>query len=204
MQTIYLIDDDPAVRDSLSVLLEQHDYAVRTFSAADEFLAAARPDWQGCAVVDLRMPAKDGLALQEEMVSRGLLIPVVFLTGHGDIPATVRAMKSGAVDFLTKPVRGETLLSSLRSAFEVAFQLDDKQQKNREAQAAVDGLTEREREVMKLVAKGMSNKEVARELGISHRTVEIHRARVMRKTGAASEMDLFQILQVASDMPRIA
>jgi RNA polymerase sigma factor (sigma-70 family) len=204
MKMIYLVDDDPAVRDSLTLLLEQQDFVVQSFPSADAFLQAARPDWHGCAIVDLRMPAKDGLALQEEMSARGLLVPVVFLTGHGDIPATVRAMKSGAVDFLTKPVKGDTLLASIRSALEVATRLDDKQQKNQAAVQAVDALTEREREVMRLVAQGLSNKEIARELGISHRTVEIHRARVMRKTGAESEMDLFQILQVASDKPRIA
>lgn len=204
MQKIFLVDDDAAVRDSLGLLLEQQGYAVDAYANADAFLAAAKPDSHGCAIVDLRMPVKDGLALQEDMVARGLLIPVVFLSGHGDIPATVRAMKHGAVDFLTKPVTSETLMSAIRSAFEVASQLDDKQQKNRAAQAAVEALTEREREVMRFVANGLSNKEIARELGISHRTVEIHRARVMRKTGASSEMELFQILQVASDAPRIA
>lgn len=204
MQTIYLIDDDPAVRDSLSLLLEQQDFAVQAYASADEFLQAARPDWQGCAIIDLRMPAKDGLALQQEMAGRGLLIPVVFLTGHGDIPATVMAMKSGAVDFLTKPVKGDTLLASIRSAMQVAAQLGDKQRKNQAAMQAVDGLTERERQVMRFVAQGLSNKETARELGISHRTVEIHRARVMRKTGATSEMELFQLLQVAGDAPHIA
>lgn len=203
MHKIYLIDDDPAVRDSLALLLEQEDYDVQAFESADAFLDAAQPDWRGCAIVDLRMPAKDGLALQEEMVELGLLLPVVFLTGHGDIPATVLAMKRGAVDFLTKPVKAAALVASIRQALQVSESLDAQSQKSHAAQATVETLTEREREVMHLVAKGRSNKEIARALGISHRTVEIHRARVMRKTGARSEMDLFQLLQVAETRPHV-
>ena len=194
MHKIYLIDDDPAVRDSLALLLEQENYEVHAYESADAFLDAAQPEWRGCAIVDLRMPAKDGLSLQEEMAELGLLLPVVFLTGHGDIPATVRAMKGGAVDFLTKPVKAATLVASIRQALQVSESLEAQSQKSHAAQATVDTLTDREREVMQLVAKGRSNKEVARSLGISHRTVEIHRARVMRKTGARSEMDLFQLL----------
>lgn len=203
MTTIHLIDDDPAVRDSLTLLLEQEGYAVQTFDSADAFLEAARPDWRGCAIVDLRMPSKDGLALQEEMVELGLLLPVVFLTGHGDIPATVQAMRRGAVDFLTKPVKAAELVASIRQALQVAELLQEQSQKSEAANAAVDTLTDREREVMQRVAKGLSNKEIARELGISHRTVEIHRARVMRKTGARSEMDLFQLLQTAEARPHV-
>lgn len=203
MHKIYLVDDDPAVRDSLALLLEEEKYEVHAYESADAFLTAAQPEWRGCAIVDLRMPAKDGLALQEEMAELGLLLPVVFLTGHGDIPATVRAMKGGAVDFLTKPVKAATLVASIRQALQVSESLDIQSQKSHAAQATVDTLTDREREVMQLVAKGRSNKEVARALGISHRTVEIHRARVMRKTGARSEMDLFQLLQVAEARPQV-
>lgn len=203
MSKIYLVDDDPAVRDSLSLLLEHEGFEVQAFDGADAFLDAAQPEWRGCAIVDLRMPAKDGLALQEEMVELGLLLPVIFLSGHGDIPATVQAMKRGAVDFLTKPVRAQVLVASIRAALKVSESLDAQCRKSQAARTAVDTLTEREREVMHLVAQGRSNKEVARVLGISHRTVEIHRARVMRKTNARSEMDLFQLLQAAESRLRV-
>jgi len=203
MSKIYLVDDDPAVRDSLALLLEQDGYEVRAFENADAFLDAAQPDWQGCAIVDLRMPAKDGLALQEEMVELGLLLPVIFLSGHGDIPATVRAMRCGAVDFLTKPVTAADLVASIRAALKLSESLEAQSRKSHAARSAVDTLTEREREVMHLVAQGRSNKEIARALGISHRTVEIHRARVMRKTNARSEMELFQLLQTAKMQMRV-
>ena len=203
MSKIYLVDDDPAVRDSLTLLLEHEGFEVRAFDGADAFLDAAQPEWRGCAIVDLRMPSKDGLALQEEMVELGLLLPVIFLSGHGDIPATVQAMKRGAVDFLTKPVGAQALVASIRAALTVSDSLDAQSRKSQAARTAVDTLTEREREVMHLVAQGRSNKEVARVLGISHRTVEIHRARVMRKTNARSEMDLFQLLQAAESRLRV-
>lgn len=203
MSKIYLVDDDPAVRDSLTLLLEHEGFEVEPFEGADAFLDAAQPEWRGCAIVDLRMPSKDGLALQEEMVELGLLLPVIFLSGHGDIPATVQAMKRGAVDFLTKPVGAQALVASIRAALRVSDSLDAQSRKSQAARTAVDTLTEREREVMHLVAQGRSNKEVARVLGISHRTVEIHRARVMRKTNARSEMDLFQLLQAADSRLRV-
>ena len=203
MNNIYLVDDDPAVRDSLALLLEQERYEVRTFESADAFLSTVQADWRGCAIVDLRMPAKDGLVLQEEMAELGLLLPVIFLTGHGDIPATVQAMKRGAVDFLTKPVTAQALVASIRAALKVSDSRHAQSQKSQAARSAVDTLTEREREVMQLVAQGRSNKEVARVLGISHRTVEIHRARVMRKTNARSEMDLFQLVQAAEARQRV-
>lgn len=203
MSKIYLVDDDPAVRDSLALLLEQEGFEVQAFEGADALLGAAQPEWRGCAIVDLRMPSKDGLALQEEMTELGLLLPVIFLSGHGDIPATVQAMKQGAVDFLTKPVTAQALVASIRTALKVSESLHAQSQKSQAARTAVNTLTEREREVMHLVAQGRSNKEVARVLGISHRTVEIHRARVMRKTSARSEMDLFQLLRASESRLRL-
>lgn len=191
--TIYVVDDDPAVRDSLTLLLEQEEMTVEAFDSAEAFLAACRPTLQRCAIVDIRMPGMDGMQLQAELSRRGLDLPIIFLTGHGDIPMSVRAIKAGAVDFLTKPVTGAVLLDSVRQAMRESAQLSLRAEANQTATACVASLTDREREVMALAVAGLSNKEMARRLGISHRTVEIHRARVMHKTGAETVLDLARI-----------
>ncbi|MFC5300351.1 response regulator transcription factor [Azospira restricta] len=190
---IYVVDDDAAVRDSLTLLLEQEELAVESFDSAEAFLAACRPAPRRCAVVDVRMPGMDGLQLQAEMARRGIAVPIVFLTGHGDIPMSVRAIRAGAVDFLTKPVTALALVDSVRRAMGESEQLSLRAEANQTAEARVASLTEREREVMLLAVGGLSNKEIARRLGISHRTVEIHRARVMHKTGAGSVLELARI-----------
>jgi len=196
-RTVFLVDDDAAVRDSLSLLLEQHGLSVRCYPGAQEFLAACGPQTRGCAVLDLRMPGKDGLWLQEEIARRDIPLPVVILTGHGDIPTTVKAVKAGAVDFLTKPVRSEVLLASIRAAFERADALARQLGEVHAAGSVLARLTAREHEVIALAARGSSNKEIARVLGISFRTVEIHRAHVMHKTGARTVMELAHLLEVA-------
>lgn len=188
--SVFLVDDDPAVRDALSLLLEAEGYTVETHASAALFLAACKPESFGCVVMDLRMPGMDGIQLQEEMARRGYLLPIIFLSGHGDIPTSVRAIKAGAVDFLTKPVVGTELLQRIAAALNVAKRRQAEASQSARAASLLAGLTEREREVMQLVVAGLPNKKIAMKLGISHRTVEIHKAHVMRKTGAANALEL--------------
>lgn len=193
-ETVYVVDDDPAVRESLTLLLEQEDFIVVAYDSAEAFLAACPPAGS-CAIVDIRMPGMDGMELQNELSRRGLHLSVIFLTGHGDIPLSVRAIKAGAVDFLTKPVTGAALLESVRAAVEEGRRLSSRAEASQTAAACVANLTEREREVMALAVGGLPNKEIARRLGISHRTVEIHKARIMHKTGAETLLDLARIAE---------
>lgn len=197
--TVYVVDDDPAIRDSLSLLLEQEDMTVVGYESAAAFLndiEILTP--RCCAIVDIRMPDIDGLQLQAEIINRGILLPVIFLTGHGDIPMSVRAIKSGAMDFLTKPISGHALLESVHVALLESERLFSQAEANHSARSVLESLTDREREVMSLAIEGLSNKEIARQLGISHRTVEIHRARVMHKTGADSLVDLVRIAEMGT------
>lgn len=190
---VYIVDDDAAVRDSLTLMIEQAGIAVKSFENAKTFLDAYHPDFFGCIILDVKMPGIDGLRLQEELNWRKVALPIIFLTGHGDIPMSVKAIKNGAVDFLTKPVIRERLLVGVRAAFaEAKKQVSDIAQ-NRAALTCLIKLTEREREVMDLAVKGYTNKEIASYLGISHRTVEIHKSRIMQKTGAENLLDLARI-----------
>jgi FixJ family two-component response regulator len=195
--TVFVVDDDPAVRDALTLLLEQEDVSVETFDCAETFLAAERPVLRSCAIVDLRMPGMDGIQLQAELSRRGVLLPIIFLTSYGDIPLSVRAIKAGAVDFLTKPVTGAALLAAVQAALHDSERLNSQAEASQTAAAQVASLTEREREVMLLAIEGLPNKEVARRLGISHRTVEIHKARIMHKTGAETVLDLARIAEAS-------
>lgn len=190
---VYIVDDDPAVRDSLALLFEQEDVAVEPFDSAESFLSAVRAAPRSCVIVDIRMPGMDGMQLQAELARRGIPLPVIFLTGHGDIPTTVRAIKAGAVDFLTKPVTGAALMAGVRTALRESERLGMRAEAGHTAAACVASLTEREREVMILAVEGLPNKEIARRLGISHRTVEIHKARVMHKTSSDTVLDLARI-----------
>jgi len=191
--TVFVVDDDAAVRDSLTLLLEQEDFVVEAFACAEAFLAACRPTQRSCAIVDIRMPGMDGMQLQSELSKRGIVLPVIFLTGHGDIPLSVRAIKMGALDFLTKPVTGSALMQSVQAALLESDRLNSQSEVVQSAAARIASLTEREREVMALAVEGLPNKEIARRLGISHRTVEIHKARIMQKTGADTLLDLARI-----------
>lgn len=193
--TIFVIDDDPAVRDSLTHMLEQEEFAVETFDSGEAFLAKDKSVPHGCAIVDSRMPGMTGLQLQEEMSRRGLGLPVIFLTGHGDIPTTVQAMRAGAFDFLTKPVAVQALLDTVHKALCEGAKRQSQITANQTALASLQSLTPREREVMAMVAQGLANKEIARQLGISHRTVEQHRASIMNKVGADSLIDLLRVAQ---------
>lgn len=196
--TVFVVDDDPAVRDSLALLLEQEDYAVRTFDNGEAFLAACVDDCPACcAIVDVRMPGMDGLQLQHEMAQRNIPLPVIFLTGEGDIPTSVRAMKAGAVDFLTKPVAAADLLASTQAALAESLRLHAQAQARREAEERLALLTDRERDVMELAIAGYANKEIAAHLGISHRTVEIHKARLLKKTKTTNLIELARLVEAS-------
>lgn len=196
--TVFVVDDDPAVRDSLSLLLEEEDFAVATFNSAEEFLTTFRPAPRCCAIVDMRMPGMDGMQLQGELSRRGILLPLIFLTGHGDIPLCKRAIMAGAFDFLTKPVTAAALMQSVREALLESEKLAAQAELTHTAKTRIGSLTERERQVMALAIEGLTNKEIARRLSISYRTVEIHRARIMYKTGVDNLIDLARIASEAS------
>ncbi|MGJ8620855.1 MAG: response regulator transcription factor [Methylophilaceae bacterium] len=191
--TIFIIDDEPAVRDALSMMVEQEGYHVKAFESAETFLSAYQQEVLGCAVVDVRMLEMSGLALQKLMIERDIYLPIIFLTGHGDIPMSVDAIKSGAFDFLTKPVTRETLLASIRAAIVESDKKLSQHTCVQEARRLLADLTMREKDVLLLAINGFPNKEIARKLNISHRTVEVHKSKIMHKTGAINLLDLASI-----------
>jgi RNA polymerase sigma factor (sigma-70 family) len=190
-RTLYLVDDDAAVCHALSVFLEASRYHVQTFSSAEEFLEVAVKDpLEGVMLLDQRMTGLTGLELQEELVRRGIELPIIFITGHGDVRMSVTAVKAGAIDFLEKPFSNEDLLVSIREAFKHADHYKREHESIAGLQRSLASLTARELEVMQLVVAGMSNKSLAEQLGVSDRTVEVHRSRAMKKMGAASLPDM--------------
>ncbi len=190
---IFVVDDAEDVRDSLAILLETAGYPVRTFASALEFLDVVQPSWRGCVVADVRMPGMSGIELQKEIALRGLRLPVVIITAHADVAMAVAALKAGAVDFIEKPFRDEILLASIRSAL---IMRDDEigRPGGPSVSSRLSSLSTREREVMLLLVAGHPNKVVADRLGISPRTVEVHRAHVMEKTGARTLADLVRMV----------
>jgi FixJ family two-component response regulator len=192
--TVFIIDDDLAVRDSLSLMIEQENLDVRTFDSAETFLISYQPESCGCAIVDIRISGMDGMELHQLLLARNILLPVIFLTGHGDIPMSVQAMKAGAVDFLTKPVTREKLIASIKAAIQKSERLLSEKANHQDALSHLAHLTDRERDVMLLAVQGHPNKHIARQLGISHRTVEIHKSKIMQKTGAINLLDLARIV----------
>ncbi|HPD28924.1 MAG TPA: response regulator transcription factor [Phycisphaerae bacterium] len=191
---VFVVDDDAAVLDSLRFLIESVGLRVRTFSSADEFLAAYTPDQPGCLVLDIRMPGMSGLELQEQLAKRGYTLPVIIITAHGDVPSAVRAMHAGAVDFMSKPFNDQSLLDRVHQA----LAKDARTRRDEAVRAAIAAkvalLTPREREVMDLVVSGMSNKGIAAQLQLSAKTVETHRARVMEKMEAGSVAELVRMV----------
>jgi FixJ family two-component response regulator len=190
---VYVVDDDRSSRQSLEMLIRASGFNVRSFASAREFLAAGRPEAPGCLVLDVRMPGLTGLELQRELARAGGGLPIIFMTGHGDIPMSVQAMKAGAVEFLTKPFREDAMLRAITLAIEgdrAAFQ---ERQGLAELQRRHARLTPREREVMASVVTGRLNKQVAAELGAAEKTIKAHRARVMRKMEAGSLADLVRM-----------
>ena len=196
--TVFVIDDDPAVRESLSRLIRVAGYPVECFDGADAFLAACREDRPGCLVSDVRMPGMSGLELQEQMRTEGASMPVIMLTGYGDVPAAVRAFRGGALDFLQKPFEPEVLLVRIAEAFEKDARAREAAAREAAVASRLARLTPREREVMSLVIEGKANKVIAFDLGISERTVELHRGRMMRKIGARSVAELIRKVALRS------
>jgi len=198
---VYLVDDDPSIRSSLSRLLRAVGYEVATFESAGAFLAEASPDDRGCLVLDITMPVMDGLTLQEKMNERGLDLPIVFITGFGNVSASVKALKGGAVDFLEKPFDDDELLE----AIELAIERGEAFRSQRDARSIVkqklDELTPREYQILTHVVAGFLNKVTARELDVSEKTVKVHRGRVMTKMGARSLADLVRMAETAGVEP---
>jgi FixJ family two-component response regulator len=194
---VHVVDDDEAVRSSLKLLLKSAGLSTRAYSSAAEFLAAYEDDRPGCLVLDIRMPGMNGLELQDELNRRGAMIPVIFITGHGDVPMAVEAMQRGAMDFLQKPFRDEDLIDRVRKA----LALDRRnrvQLKSRQAiRSRLAILSPREMQVLRLLTLGKSNKQMAGDLGVSQRTVEIHRAHLMHKMEATSVAQLVRMTLVA-------
>jgi FixJ family two-component response regulator len=183
---VFVIDDDEMIRDGIQSLIRSVGLRVKTFASAQDFMSAKREDAPACLVLDVRMPGLSGLDLQREMSNAGIRIPIIFITGHGDIPMSVRAMKEGALEFLTKPFRGQELLDAVREGVDRDRGSRRDRAELMEIRARFDSLTPRETEVMKLVVAGMLNKQIAFELGTSELTVKTHRAHVMEKTQADS------------------
>jgi FixJ family two-component response regulator len=201
-RTVYVVDDDASVRKSVGRLLRTAGLQVEVFASADEFLAHPPSDESACLLLDLKMPGRNGLELQEALVAARKPIPIVFVSGHGDIPASVRAMKGGAVDFLTKPYSVEELLEAVERAMAKDKRDRREQAQVTELESRARALTPREAEVLRLVVRGLLNKQVAAELGISEKTVKVHRARVMHKMRADSMADLVRMAGRLHPAPR--
>lgn len=197
--TVVVIDDDPAIRDQLAALFTEAGMAVRCFAAAEDFLATYSRMQHACAVVEMVLAGMDGMQLLAALAAREIPLPVVFLTGYGDVPSSVRALKAGAFDFFCKPVCTSALLASVRAGLDAGERLNRHLGRMHDASALLGTLTGREREVLRLAVEGLANKVIARRLGISHRTVEIHKGRIMHKTGAGDLLDLVHLVEACPE-----
>ena len=201
---IVVLDDDPAVRSSVGSLLRSVGFRVETFGGTQDFLTSAIVQAVNCLILDIRLPRVSGLDFQNQLAGAGIHVPIIFMTGHGDIPMTVRAMKAGAVDFLAKPFRDQDMLDAVAIAVEKDMQRRDGDGVAQDQQARYRSLSDRERQVMALATEGLLNKQIAFQLGISEITVKIHRGRVMRKMAAQSFADLVRMaetLGIRGDKP---
>jgi len=191
--TVFIIDDDRGVRESIQDLVESVGLHSESFATPQDFLGSQRADGPSCLVLDVRLPGMSGLDFQRQLADAGVQIPIIFITGHGDIPMTVQAMKSGAVEFLTKPFRDQDLLDAIQQALQRDRTSREQQREIDDLRKRYDTLTAREREVMGLVVSGMLNKQIASELGASETTVKMHRGRVMQKMRAGSVVELLRM-----------
>jgi RNA polymerase sigma factor (sigma-70 family) len=190
--TVYVIDDDASVRDSINLILSLKGMRTQLFSSAEDFLEAYRPEWRGCILTDLQMPGMSGLDLQQALLERGILLPVVVLTAHGDVPTTRVAMKGGAFDFLEKPINDEVLLDVLKNAIREDIHRHAAESAEDALRSRLARLTPREREVLDLLVEGLSHREIAARLTISPRTVEVYKARMMEKLQCRSLAELIR------------
>jgi len=188
--TVFVVDDDPDVCDALATLLRSEGFVVETYLSGPDFLASVKPEQQGCLILDIHLPQISGLDLQQILTERGFNLPIIFLTGYGDVPKSTAAFKGGAVDFLEKPVDADILIAAIRNALALGYQRHEEKSRQHELDALYANLTPREKEILVFLARGYSAKQVGKALGISHRTAEIHRARIMEKLGVQSLADL--------------
>jgi len=194
---VCIVDDDAAVRDSLALLLGLHGHATAAYASAEDFLAAVRPDWTGCALVDIRMPGMDGLALLGELKARAIALPVIVITAHGDVASARAAFKGEAVDFLEKPFDEGSLLAALEACLARERDRMAADAAGRQRSRALASLSSREREVFEQLLLGLHNRDIGERLGISPRTVEIHKARILAKLGARNVVELIRLLHRA-------
>ena len=199
---VFVVDDDPSMREALQMVLRSVRLHAQVFATPREFLAAARPDVPGCLILDVRMPGSSGLDLQQQLVDARIEIPIIFLSGHADVRVSVRAMKAGAVEFLTKPVSDQELLDAVHHALARSRASRASCAERSDFQHRYESLTSREREVLHLVASGRLNKQIAGELGISLQTVKLHRGHVMRKMGAGSLAELVKMVEKVDSVHR--
>jgi len=185
-QTVFIVDDDPAVRDALSWMIGTLQHPVEAFESAQDFLDAYKPEKSGCLVLDVRLPGMSGLQLQQKLKQENIQLPVIIITGHGDVPMAVRAMQAGAINFFEKPFRDQEVLDCIQDALQQDTELRENTESHKEVLDRINTLTPREKELMKLMVKGDANKVIASSCGISVKTVEVHRARIMSKMRARS------------------
>jgi two-component system, LuxR family, response regulator FixJ len=198
---VFIVDDDDAVRNSIRLLMKSLDLATRPLSTAQEFLSTYDPQQPGCLILDVRMPGMSGLELQQQLNVRGAIIPVIFITGHGDVPMAVEAMQQGAFEFLQKPFRDQDLIERVQRALARDQTTRAELSERANVRERFDSLTPREREVLALVTSGKANKVMAADLNVSQRTVEIHRARVMEKMHASSLAQLVRMMMDLEELP---
>ena len=196
-KTVFVVDDDPAVRDAVSVLVGSAGYRVETFASAEDFLSRRSGTERGCLIADVRMPGLSGLDMQERLAQGGSLLPVIFITGYGEVPAAVRAMKNGAVDFLQKPFSDSTLLDRVREAIRRSEASRESDEESARIRSRLSGLTDREREILDLVVDGHSTKQIAATLNRAEKTVEFHRTNIMRKLDAPNVAALVRLVMQA-------
>jgi RNA polymerase sigma factor (sigma-70 family) len=192
--TVFIVDDDASVRDSLSLMLSLQGYATATFASAEDFLNALKPDWRGSVVADIRMPGMSGLELQERLRTSLPRLAVIIITAHGDVAAARQAFLGDAIDFIEKPFEPDQIIAAIEKAKTRVLSWEASEETEKAVEAAREKLSERERQVMELMIKGMHNRHIAKELGISARTVEVHRARVMEKLGAKNLVDFIRLI----------